>query len=90
VLRPKFNNRAKKDLQLSVRRGLDISKLIEAVVLLAADEGMASAYQDHALTGDFFGSRDCHISPDWLLIYRIDRATSELHLLRIGTHSDLF
>jgi mRNA interferase YafQ len=90
VLKPEFNNRAKKDLQACARRGLDLSKLIEAVVLLAADEGMPERYCDHALTGKWKGFRDCHITPDWILIYRIDRANSALQLARIGTHNDIF
>ena len=90
MLKPEFNNRAKKDLQVCARRGLDLSKLIEAVVLLAADEGMPERYSDHALTGNWTGFRDCHISGDWLLLYRVDRTNSTLQFARIGTHGDLF
>lgn len=68
--------------------GKDLNKLQELVKLLIAQEPLEEKYRDHSLTGNWADSRDCHIEPDWLLIYRI--ADSTLYLERTGSHSDLF
>ena len=65
--------------------------LIETVVnTLASGNVLEAKYKDHALSGNFIGCRECHISPDWLLIYEIDNGELILYLMRTGTHSDLF
>jgi len=80
----------KRDVKRTVKRGKDISKLTVALDLLAARKQMPEKYQDHPLKGDMLGYRECHIEPDWLLIYKI--IDNELILLAsgTGTHSDLF
>lgn len=79
-----------KDLKAVKKRGYDIS-LIEGVIRLLADgEKLPDKNRDHALSGDFIGCRECHITPDWLLIYKISDDTVYLYLTRTGTHSDLF
>ena len=80
----------KKQRKLLIKRGYDISLLDKVVAMLANDEILPEKYRDHALTGDRKGQRDCHIRPDWLLIY--ERKDNELTLLlcETGTHADLF
>ena len=78
----------KKDLKRQKKRGKDLNKLQELVKLLIAEEPLEGKYRDHSLTGNWADSRDCHIEPNWLLIYRI--ADSTLYLERTGSHSDLF
>ncbi len=78
----------KKDLKRIRKRGKDIEK-IKQLIRTIADEGtLEEMHRDHALTGKWSGSRDCHVEPDWILIYRTDEKT--LFLERTGTHSDLF
>jgi len=78
----------KKDLKRQKKRGKDLNKLQELVKLLITEESLEEKYRDHSLTGNWADSRDCHIEPNWLLIYRI--ADSTLYLERTGSHSDLF
>lgn len=80
----------RRDLKLMVKRGLDPARLAEAVKLLANGERLPEGYNDHALHGDYAGCRECHIQPDWLLIYEQDGKNLYLYLTRTGTHSDLF
>lgn len=84
------SNQFKKDLKLAKKRGLKISKLQEAVNTLANQQNLNEKYRDHNLSGDYQGFRECHIEPDWLLVYRVDNGELELFLFRTGTHSDLF
>lgn len=70
------------------RRGKDIEKLIDVIDLLIEEKPLPQKYLDHPLTGNYVNRRECHIEPDWLLIYKID--TPDLILERTGTHSDLF
>lgn len=79
-----------KDLKSAKRRGKDLSKLDRLVSLLANGEPLDSSYRDHALIGNFIGYRECHIEPDWLLIYKISNKELILVLSRTGSHSDLF
>lgn len=80
----------KRDLKNIQKRGLDISLLTEVVKKLAAGEALPEQNHDHALTGNLKGCRECHIAPDWLLIYEIENQNLILYLTRTGTHSDLF
>ena len=80
----------KKDIKLAGKRGKDLAKLKAVLDLLIASDELPAAYLDHPLRGNFAGSRDCHIEPDWLLIYRIIDDPGELILGRAGTHADLF
>lgn len=79
-----------RDLKLARKRGLDESKLDEIINKLLAGETLPPKNRDHALVGDYKGCRECHISPDWLLIYAIDNGLNLLSLIRTGSHSDLF
>lgn len=85
-----LSNQFKRDLKLAHKRKLDIT-LLNAVVETLANEGkLAPKYRDHELKGNYAGFRECHISPDWLLIYRIDGNDLILFLSRTGSHADLF
>lgn len=80
----------KKDYKLAVKRGLKIDLLKDIVAALAMGEKLPEKNKDHALTGNWVGHRECHILPDWLLIYRIEDDVLVLTLARTGSHSDLF
>lgn len=84
------SNQFKRDLKLAKKRGLDLSALREVVDTLAREQPLDEKYHDHDLLGKYKGFRECHIEPDWLLVYRTDGDTLELFLFRTGTHSDLF
>ncbi|MCD7763615.1 MAG: type II toxin-antitoxin system YafQ family toxin [Lachnospiraceae bacterium] len=79
-----------KDLKRAKKRGYDISLLTEIIKMLAAGSPLPDKNKDHQLTGDYIGCRECHITPDWLLIYEISNDDLILYLTRTGTHSDLF
>ena len=86
----KFTTQFRKDYKLAMKRGLRIALLEEVVERLAMGESLPEKNRDHALTGDWVGHRECHIQPDWLLVYRIEDDVLVLTLARTGTHSDLF
>lgn len=80
----------RKDLKIIKKRGYDLS-LIEFVIdELLKENTLPQKYKDHVLTGNYRGFRECHISPDWLLIYAVDKDKLVLIVSRTGTHSDLF
>lgn len=83
-------NRYKKGLKLMQRRGKNMELLKEAVFTLAKGNALPQKNHDHALTGTLSGYRECHIEPDWLLIYKITEEKLILSLTQTGTHSDLF
>ena len=84
------SNRFKRDLKLLAKRRYNLDLLDEIVEKLAREEPLEEKNKDHALTGNYIGFRECHIKPDWLLIYRIDEGDLILFLSRTGSHSDLF
>ena len=84
------SNQFKKDLKLARKRGCKIERLRDVVNTLANEQRLDEKYRDHGLTGIYNGFRECHIEPNWLLIYRINQEALELFLFRTGTHSDLF
>ena len=84
----RYTSQFKKDAKRIRKRGKDFTKLKVVIDRLAAGEELEPRFRDHALVGNFRGARDCHIEPDWLLIYQID--DDELILVRTGSHSDLF
>lgn len=86
----KFTTAYKKAYKLMKKRGLDISLLDEVVDLLRQGKQLEERYHDHGLTGDLAGFRECHIKPDWLLIYFIENDILTLTLIDTGSHSDLF
>lgn len=90
MLKIKFLNSFKKDYKRIVKRGYDIALLENVIRMLADGETLPAKYRDHALTGNYSGFRECHIAPDWLLIYEVRESELILVLSRTGTHSDLF
>jgi len=90
MLEIEFTNKMKRDVKLMKKRGKDISKLTTTLNLLASQKPMPKQYQDHQLTGDLKDFRECHIEPDWLLIYQIFKNKLILSTSGTGTHSDLF
>ena len=86
----KTTTQFKKDFKLVKKRGLKMELLREVITVLAMGETLPEKNKDHALTGNWIGHRECHILPDWLLIYRIEEEVLILTLARSGTHSDLF
>ena len=86
----KLTTQFKKDFKQAMKRGLKIKLLGDVIAKLAMGEALPESNRDHALTGDWKGFRECHILPDWLLIYRIENDVLVLTLTRTGTHSDLF
>ncbi len=92
MLKPVFSGQFKKDYKLAVKRGCDPKKLEKVISMLCSEQSLPDAYRDHALTDskDYKGMRECHIQPDWLLVYKVVREILVLKLIRTGTHSDLF
>lgn len=85
-----WTNQFKKDYKLAMKRHLDIDLLDNIIRKLANNEELPEKNKDHALTGNWIGHRECHIQPDWLLVYRFENDLLVLTLSRTGTHSDLF
>ena len=82
--------RCKKSLKKMVKRGKSRAKFLTVVRMLANGEALPPQYKDHPLHGDYEGHRDCHIEPDWILIYYKNENSLVLSLTRTGTHSDVF
>jgi mRNA interferase YafQ len=83
-----YTNQFKKDFKHVQRQNKDLTKLKTVIAKLAAGEPLDEKFKDHAMQGDYAGTHDCHINPDWLLIYTI--VDDELRLIRTGSHSELF
>lgn len=92
MLESRYEKQFKKDLKLAKKRGYRIERLVEVVDYLVAEESLPAKYKDHQLINNrnYKNVRECHIEPDWLLIYRIEKEVDLLRLVRTGTHSDLF
>ena len=86
----KFTSRFKKDLKLAKKQGKNIDKLFEIVEKIAKDETLDEKFRDHSLAGNYKDVRECHIEPDFLLIYEKFEDILVLSLVRVGSHSDLF
>lgn len=84
-----WTSRFKKDYKLAIKRGLPIEDLDDVIRKLAHGESLPEKYRDHLLAGNWKGHRECHIQPEWLLIYKIHQDLLVLTLTRTGTHSDL-
>ena len=82
----KFTTQFRKDYKLAIKRGLKIESLEQIVALLAAGQSLPEKNKSHALTGNWVGHRECHILPDWLLVYRVEDDVLVLTLTRTGTH----
>ena len=85
-----WTTQVKKDYKLALKRHMDIELLDNIIRKLSCGEMLPEKNRDHALTGDWVGHRECHILPDWLLVYRVEDDILVLTLARTGTHSDLF
>lgn len=90
MLAIRYSAQFRKDLKRVKKQGRNLEKLKAILVKLQRREPLAPAQRDHALTGNFQGHRECHIEPDWLLIYEIDGEELLLTAVRVGSHSDLF
>lgn len=92
MLTIKYGNKFKKDYRLAIRRGCDKKKFEKVVELLQSEKILPLKYRDHHLENsrNFQNLRECHITPDWLLIYQIEKELKVLRLVRTGSHSDLF
>lgn len=88
MLDVRYSTKFKKDFKLCVKRGYNLNLLQSVIATLRIPALLPEKNKDHSLSGDWVGYQECHILPDWLLIYRI--SGSELQLARTGTHSDLF
>ena len=86
----KFTTAYKRSYKLMHKRGLDLSQLDKIVDELRKGNTLDEKYKDHALQGKFIGFRECHIKPDWLLVYKLDNDILVLTLVNTGSHSDLF
>ncbi len=86
----KFTKQFKKDLKLAKKQQRDLDKLFNVIEKLASGEALNEKYRDHSLTGKYKGVRECHVEPDWLLVYEIKEDVLVLMLYRTGTHSELF
>lgn len=84
------SNQFKKDIKLAQKRGLDLSLLSDVVEKLANGMELSTKNKDHSLSGNYVGYRECHIQPNWLLVYKVEERNLLLFLFRTGTHSDLF
>jgi mRNA interferase YafQ len=85
---PIIGGQFRRDVKLAEKRGKDMAKLREIILLLVEGTPLPPRYKDHPLAGNWKDCRDCHIEPDWLPIYRVDG--DAVYLVRTGTHSDLF
>ncbi|MBR6244986.1 type II toxin-antitoxin system YafQ family toxin [bacterium] len=88
AIRP--TNKFRQDLKLCQKRGYNMQAITDVIKKLAAGETLPPQNRDHELSGNYKGFRECHIQPDWLLVYRINNNDLILFLSRTGTHSDLF
>jgi len=79
----------RRDLKKAIKRGKDLALLSAVIDMLQHEKPLPPANRDHALVGDYIGHRECHVQPDWLLVYRVDHAELILVLQRAGTHADL-
>ena len=88
MLTARYSTRFRRDFKVCVKRRYDMELLQRAIDILRIPDQLPPKNRDHDLTGDYAGHRECHLSPDWLLIYK--QSGEELLLYRTGTHSDLF
>lgn len=85
-----YTNKIEKDIKLAIKRGLDISLFKIVVTMLEKGEKLPAKYKLHKLKGNYQGYWECHIQPDWLLIWEQNDTIRLITLIRTGTHSDLF
>ena len=92
MLKIEFTTQFKKDFKLAVKGGCNIKKLQNVIELLCSERPLPESFKDHQLVNsrNYKGMRECHIEPDWLLVYKIENELLILKLIRTGSHSDLF
>lgn len=90
MLNIEHTTRFKSDLSLAKRRQKSLKKIQDVMEKIAAEKPLDKKFRDHALSGDWQSFRECHIEPDWLLIYKITPDKKTVIFVRTGTHSDLF
>jgi mRNA interferase YafQ len=90
MLAPIYSTQFKKDYKRCQKRNYDMHKLIEVMSDLESEKPLAEKHKEHLLHGNYEGYLECHVEPDWLLIYQADKELGELYFVRTGTHSDLF
>lgn len=90
MLTIKYQTIFKKDYKRIKKRGYEIRLLEEVIGILAEGKALPEKYKDHELIGDYKGCRECHVLPDWLLVYEVIDKELLLYLMRTGTHSDIF
>ena len=86
----KLTSQFKRDLKLAKKQGRDIDKLFDVIGTIAEGKKLDKKYRDHALSGDYAGCRECHVEPDWLLVYEVMDNVLVLMVYRVGSHSELF
>lgn len=86
----RYSNKFKKDFKTIMKRGYNPQLLQDILDILCSEQPLPPKYKDHNLSGNYAGHRECHITPDWLLIYKVEQDILTLTLTRTGTHSDLF
>jgi mRNA interferase YafQ len=86
----KTSNRFKRDYKLAKKQGKDLDKLATIMRILADGDTLSPQYREHRLTGNWKNRKECHIEPDWLLIYKIDNDNNAIIFERTGSHSELF
>ena len=90
MLKIRYSSRFKKDFKAIIKRGFDIKLFEKSLDFLINEKPLSEKLMDHSLSGEYSGHRECHIAPDWLLIYKIEKDIMTLTLTRTGFHSDLF
>ena len=86
----KFTSQFKRDFKQAKKQGRDIDKLFDVINTIVEGGKLDDKYRDHNLNGDYTGCRECHVEPDWLLVYEVIDKVLVLMLYRVGTHSELF
>lgn len=90
MLKIQYHSKFKKDYKKIIKRGYSQEDFKTVLNILVSGNPLPEKYRDHNLSGNYIGFRECHINPDWLLIYKVDNDILTLTLIRTGTHSDLF
>ncbi len=85
-----IKNSCKKDIKKAKKQGKNLTLLFEIVDQLSEGKTLDPKYKDHKLSGDHEGKRECHIEPDFLLVYQIAKSVVILYLIRVGSHSEIF
>lgn len=90
MLKVRYSSKFKKDYKTVIKRGCNPKLFQDVLEVLCNEQPLPPKYKDHNLTGNYEGHRECHITPDWLLIYKVEKEILTLSLTRTGSHSDLF